>query len=188
MDLPYGDEKAKKFITNVGIITTNGPHGYNIMACEWTHHVSYSPGYIAICISKSCATLANIRETKEFGINIASKKQSMLSSVAGGSSGRKTNKIKVAEALGFTFSKAKKIDTYMVDDCSLQIECKMYKEIEIGDHIMIIGEVIYAEKSNNEPLVLHQGKYGSVVFDIQKPSTEKREEIKKIVEKYKKRR
>ena len=50
MDIPWGDENSKQFITNVGIVATNGPNGYNIMACEWTHLVSYRPGLVAVCI------------------------------------------------------------------------------------------------------------------------------------------
>ena len=33
MDLPWGDEKTIQFITNVGLITTKGPFGDNIMVC-----------------------------------------------------------------------------------------------------------------------------------------------------------
>ncbi len=29
MDIPWGSEAAKKFITNVGLITSNGPFGHN---------------------------------------------------------------------------------------------------------------------------------------------------------------
>ena len=129
MDIAYGDEKSKKFITNVGLITTNGPYGYNIMACEWTHHISYSPGLIAICLGPNCATLANIKISKEFGVNIASENQSILSSVVGNNSGKIVDKIKVAKALGFTLLKAKNIDVYMVNESALQIECKVFKEI-----------------------------------------------------------
>ncbi len=50
MNLPWGDEKSNKFVTNVGLITSNGPYGHNIMAAEWTHHISYNPGLIAVCI------------------------------------------------------------------------------------------------------------------------------------------
>ena len=57
MDLPWGDEKTVQFITNVGLITSNGPFGDDIMSAEWTHHVSYSPGLISVCIGKSKATL-----------------------------------------------------------------------------------------------------------------------------------
>jgi hypothetical protein len=37
------DEGSNKFITNVGLITSNGPFGADVMGCEWTHHVSYNP-------------------------------------------------------------------------------------------------------------------------------------------------
>ena len=32
MDLVWGDEKTRQFITNVGLVTTSGPFGHNIMA------------------------------------------------------------------------------------------------------------------------------------------------------------
>ena len=41
MDIPWGSEGTRKFVTNVGLITSDDPHGNNIMAAEWTHLVSY---------------------------------------------------------------------------------------------------------------------------------------------------
>ncbi len=61
MDLPWGEERTKQFVTNVGIITSNGPYGHDVMACEWTHHISYSPGLIAVCISPMDTTHENIK-------------------------------------------------------------------------------------------------------------------------------
>ncbi len=51
MDLPYSDERSSKFVTNVGLITSFGPHGHNIMAAEWTHRVSYSLGIIVVIVN-----------------------------------------------------------------------------------------------------------------------------------------
>ena len=31
MDLPWGDEKTVQFVTNVGLITSDGQHGQNIV-------------------------------------------------------------------------------------------------------------------------------------------------------------
>lgn len=78
MDLPWGDERTVKFITNVGLITSDGPNRPNIMAAEWTHHISYKPGLIAVCVGSGTATLENIQKTKEFGVNLASVNQSEL--------------------------------------------------------------------------------------------------------------
>jgi flavin reductase (DIM6/NTAB) family NADH-FMN oxidoreductase RutF len=50
MKLPLNDPRFKKFATSIGLINSNGPHGHTIMACEWTHHLSYDPGLVAVSI------------------------------------------------------------------------------------------------------------------------------------------
>lgn len=187
MDLPWGDERTKQFVTNVGLITSDGPFGPDIMACEWTHHISYSPGLIAVCIRPDDATHANIQTTKEFGVNIASAEQAAMSSISGGNTGKNVDKIKVLEELGFKFYKAKKIKAPMVHGAVLNIECKLIKEISLGDHTMFVGEVVEASINPGKvPLVLHGGMYGQVAHNIPKPSQEERESISKIIQKYRK--
>ena len=128
MDLPWGDERTKKFVTNVGLITSNGPYGYDIMAAEWTHHVSYSPGLIAACINRKDATNANIAKSKEFGVSLCASNQNVLSSIAGGSSGKNVNKIEALKELGFKFFKAKKINVLMAEGAAMNAECRLYKK------------------------------------------------------------
>ena len=118
MDLPWGDEISNKFITNVGLITSDGPFGADVMACEWTHHISYSPGLIAICIGQNKATHENINQTKEFGVNLCSTEQSIMSSVAGGYTGSRYNKNNALKELGFEFYEGKKIRVAMIKGAS----------------------------------------------------------------------
>ena len=185
MDMPWGDEKTTQFITNVGLITTTGPNGNNIMACEWTHMVSYNPGLIAVCIYPGKATHENIQKTKEFGVSLASTEQTVISSVAGGNTGKKVDKIKALEELGFKFYKAKKIKALMVKDAVLNIECKLVQEIQLGTHTMFVGEIMEASiNSTKTPVAYHKGKYGKVEFNIPKPSDQEREKINQIVEKF----
>ncbi len=187
MNLPWGDEKTQQFVTNVGIITSDGPYGPNVMACEWTHHISYSPGLIAVCIGPGKATHANIQATKEFGVNIASTEQAVMSSISGGNTGKEIHKIKVLEELGFRFYRAKKVKALMVHDAVLNLECKLIKEIPLGDHTMFVGEVVEASIiADKLPLVLHKGRYGQVVHDVPKPSWGERERIATIIAKYRK--
>ena len=47
MDLPWDDHRSNKFATTIGLITSDGPNKQNIMASEWTHHLSHRPGLIA---------------------------------------------------------------------------------------------------------------------------------------------
>lgn len=185
MDIPWGSDIAAKFITNVGLITSKGPYGDNIMAAEWTHHVSYSPGLVMVNIGFGKATEVNIKKSKEFGVSIASTGQNIVASIAGGSSGKEVNKIKVLEELGVGFYKAKKIDAFMVKGAAANIECKLVKAIELGDHLACIGEAVHVSVGG-EPLIYHGGKYYKVGENIQKPPEEIREQMRKLVEKHRK--
>ncbi len=73
MELPWNDPRSNKFVTTVGLITSEDIDGHNIMACEWTHHISYNPGLIAVSLGRTKATVKNIRNSKEFGINLCAK-------------------------------------------------------------------------------------------------------------------
>ncbi len=66
MDLAWGDPRSNKFASSIGLITSNGSHGQDILACEWTHHLSYRPGLIAVSLGPTKATVENIKKSKNF--------------------------------------------------------------------------------------------------------------------------
>ena len=171
VDLPWGDERSIKFVTNVGLITSKGKHGDNVMAAEWTHHINYQPGIIMVNVNPKDATHDNISETKEFGVNLAASDQNNLASLAGGNTARKIDKVAYLKKLGYKFFKAKKINCLMVEGACLHIECKVIKKIPLNDHTMFVGEVQEAYiKEDKHPLIYYQGKYLSVGKELKKPS------------------
>jgi len=187
MDLPWGDERTRQFVTNVGLVTSNGPYGYDIMACEWTHQVSYSPGLIAVCIGAGEATKSNIEKTKEFGINLCSAGQNILSSLSGKYSGKEINKIEALKELAFNFFKAKKINVLMVVGAVMNAECKLFKKIKLGDHTTFVGKVVELYPASEKmPLIYHKQKYWKLGENIPKPPQQEIDRMKQIMEKYKK--
>ena len=185
MDIPWGSDIANRFITNVGLVTSNGVHGHNIMACEWAYQLSYRPALMGVIINPRHATHDNIRETKEFGVCIASINQGMLTSVSGKASGRNYDKIKVAEELGFTFSKAKTINVLICDGAAAKLECKLFREISLGDHTLFVGEVTDGDiNASVKPLAHHAGKYWDMTTLLEKPTTELREKINILFDKH----
>ncbi len=158
MELPWNDPRSNKFVTTVGLITSEGVDGPNIMAYEWTH-ISYNPRLIAVSLGHTKATVENMRNSKEFGINLCAKDQSILSSIAGEYSGSKYNKIEAIKELGFEFIQANKIKTLMVKYAALNAEFKLFQEITFGDHIMFIEVIDATQNSEKQPLVYHDGKY-----------------------------
>ena len=184
MDMPWGSDPAKKFVTNVGLITSRGPHGDNIMSAEWTHQVSYQPGLILISLKTTEATYENIIKSKEFGVNLSGHDQNILASVAGGSSGKNVDKIAALKELGFKFSRARKINALMVEGAALNVECKLVNQIEVGDHVAFVGEAVEVYPVGaKEPLVYHGQKFWKFGENIPRPSESEMNKIKAIVEK-----
>ncbi len=185
MDLPWGGEKTVKFVTNIGLVTSNGPFGPDIMSAEWTHQISYSPGLIAVFIRASDATYENIKKTNEFGVNLCATDQTTLASVAGNYTGKDYDKIGALKELGFEFYQANKINVPMVKGAAMNAECKVIKSLPIGDHVMFVGEVI--EASNNagkESLAYYKGKFWTLENGAVKPSQKERDGIRGTVEKF----
>lgn len=185
MHLAWNDRRTRQFVTNVGLITSNGPIGPDIMAAEWTHHVSYSPSLIAINVRGSDATAENIQSSKEFGINIAAEDQNVLCSVAGRYSGRQIDKISLIKEAGIaTIYDSKHIDVPLVQGVAMNAECQLMKQEELGDHIMFVGEVV--EISANEgirPLIYHNGRYRKL-GEVSKPPSDILARVEELAEKH----
>jgi len=184
MDISYGSLATHKFVTNVGLITSNGTYGNNIMACEWTHLISYSPGLIAISVSKDSATNNNIKKTKEFGVNLASIAQNSLSSLSGRFSGEEHDKISGLKKLGFQFYQGSKIKCLMIKDAALNVECKVIKAIDLKEYTLFIGEALAINVSDNQPLAYHQGNYWKLTEQLPKPTEEERQKQREVMDEF----
>lgn len=187
MDLKWGTPESTQFITNVGLISTNGPYGDNIMACEWTHQVSYSPGMIAVAIGKNKTSEENISASKVFGVSLCSEEQNVMASIAGGSSGKEINKMEALKELGYSFFKGDKTGVLLVKSAALQVECKLKKKIKTGDHTLFIGEVVAIYPLEGaKPLAYHKTSYWRLGEKIAKPEKSEIDRIDAIVKKHKK--
>jgi flavin reductase (DIM6/NTAB) family NADH-FMN oxidoreductase RutF len=149
------DSVHRYFATTVGLITTDGKHGPNVMAAEWTMQVSYDPMLVAIFIHDS-PTLWNIRDSGAFGVHIASEGQSELVNIAGGYSGTEIDKLAIPGIFDAYGGKS----VPMLMGCALNAECRVESITDVGDHVMVVGRVVdaaYDEKKN--PLIYTRGNY-----------------------------
>ena len=184
MDIPWDDERTRKMATCVGLITSKGKNGDNIMAAEWTFHISYAPSLFAVSIGKGKATAGNIKETGKFGISICAEDQSIISSIAGGSRGKNVDKIAVLKSMGVKFSRGKKTGVLLVENSAMTAECKLVKTVQTGDHKLFIGEVVEISGSSKEPIIYHGGKYFKLGEGLQKPDEDTLNKINKHVKKH----
>lgn len=52
------------------VIGSRGPKGMNVMAAHWLMQVSFKPRMVALSLENDARTLANIRETRVFSVNV----------------------------------------------------------------------------------------------------------------------
>jgi flavin reductase (DIM6/NTAB) family NADH-FMN oxidoreductase RutF len=187
MDLVWNDARTRKFTSTLGLITSDGPWGPNIMCAEWSRHISYTPSALMLNLKPSDATADNILKSKEFGLNLAADTQASLCSAAGGSTGKQVDKISLLKELGGEFYTAKKINVPMLKGAAMNAECKLIKNETFGDHIAFIGEVLeISAEPTLTALLYHEGKYFKLGEQLPRPPQEVYEKTKALAEKYKK--
>jgi flavin reductase (DIM6/NTAB) family NADH-FMN oxidoreductase RutF len=128
--------KITFFLTSVS--KTGKP---NVMTCAWATPVSDDPPMVMVCIAKDSFTADLIQQTKEFAINIPSKKYLKALWTCGSTSGRKTDKFKKAN---LTTSPAQHIKAPLIDGCIGHIECRVWKTVEAGECYAFFGQVLSA--------------------------------------------
>lgn len=189
MEIKADSDLAKGFTTTVGIVSSRGSLGDNLMAAEWTYLVSYNPAMITVHIGhrRSKATAENIKETGVFGVSLASTHQNIVSSIIGNHTGHDVDKVAVLAELGYTFMRGEATQVLLSKEAVFMAECKLVNIEPMGDHTMFLGEVVAAQEgTSNDPLLYNRKKYWKIGENVIKPSDEERERFKNIILKHQK--
>jgi len=112
------------------------------MPASWTMPVSRESPVIAVAISKKRFTYELIIKSHEFSVNILSRDLLGKIHYLGCVSGR-DEPDKIAKA-GLTITKGRKINSPIVLESLAVAECTLWKNIEAGDHNIVVGRVAEA--------------------------------------------
>jgi len=121
----------------------------NGMTAAWVNQVSSQPPIISVAIGKSHYTSELISKAKSFSVNILSSEQMELARKCGFTSGRDQDKLREEEISYQTTGSP------ILSNSAAYLDCKLSHQIEIGDHILFIGEVIGAN-NENQPVLIYQ--------------------------------
>ena len=132
----------------VGAIVDSKPNFITIAHIGIVNHAQ--PFLISMSLGKVHYTNAGIIENKAFSVNLPSEKMVVKTDYVGMVSGKKTDKSSVFDIFYGELSHAP-----MIEECSLNMECKLYDIYDTPTHDLFIGEIVetYAEES-----VLTEGK------------------------------
>ena len=139
------------FATGVTIITTvESEVPYGITANSFTS-VSLSPPLVMFCLGKSSTNFEFFMEADCFAVNILTEQQDALSARFAAYEGNRFEGIDWV-----TWETGAPILKNVVS----AIDCRLEATHDAGDHIIMVGQVVRAEKQNDtEPLLYFQGGY-----------------------------
>lgn len=104
--------------------------------------LSAEPPLLMIALRPERHTLANIRETKDFVLNLPGEELLKEVMICSKPFPKGVSEIKEAK---LTEVKAKKVSSPRIAECFAWIECKFSTDYTAGDHQLIIGEILIAE-------------------------------------------
>ena len=136
----------------ISIDSTKKPSG---MIAGWNMKCSIAPPLFAVSLSKKSHTAKLIKKSKEFVIAVPNKGLEKELVLFGSTKGNVVDKFKIS---GLETVKAHKIKSPLIKDATINMECKLRKTVDSGDHIIFIGEVLVSHINKNKKVLLNVKK------------------------------
>jgi len=140
------------------LITTCDRSGKpDVAAFSFFMPVSFEPKHVAFAVAPQRLTFANLREVREFVVNVPTAGTLSKVWACGSVSGRQADKFRLAS---LTPIPSVKVKPPRIKECPVQLECTVEWMGEFGDHWLVAGKVVeeHVERTDFEPLLHYTGK------------------------------
>lgn len=127
------------FPVPTALIVSGTMENADVATIAWVGMVSSTPPTVAVSFFKNRYSLENIRATKEFTVNIPSADLVREADFCGLASGRNVDKL---TKTGLTPIPGNRTQTPIIKECPFNLQCQVIGEMELGDYVMILGEVL----------------------------------------------
>jgi flavin reductase (DIM6/NTAB) family NADH-FMN oxidoreductase RutF len=126
---------------SVVLVTASAKGRSSIMPAAWATPLSIRPPLIGVCINQAHFTAELVRRSEQFGLSVPSAELLHQVQYCGSVSGRDVDKW---DQTGLHPAEPHKIDIPLIDECIAHLECGVVQAVDITDHTMFIGQVLYA--------------------------------------------
>lgn len=123
----------------VAMVSCGNMEKSNIVTIGWTGIINSEPMIVYVSIRPSRFSHEIITKTKEFVINLPDEKLVKTADFCGTKSGRDINKF---EACELTKRRGDKIAVPYIEECPINLECKVIDIQKFGSHDMFMAEVV----------------------------------------------
>lgn len=122
-------------------LIVSGVEKPNVMTADWVVPLSFEPKLIGVSVGHKRYTNKLIKEFGEFVVAIPTIELLKDVWIAGTVSGANEDKL---SRLRLTLTKSRKVKVPSIKECQANLECKVAKEVEVGDHTLFVGEIVDA--------------------------------------------
>lgn len=116
----------------------------NFMTAAWCGIASHQPPALSVAIRESRFTMKGIEENQNFSINVPSSDLVKKVDFCGIYSGNRKDKSKIFQVYYGVLKTAP-----LIEDCPVNLECKVMQSIHLGSHTLVIGEIIETYINDN---------------------------------------
>lgn len=147
--MPEENARPALDLMNYGmyVIGSRGPMGLNVMAAHWLMQVSFKPRIVALSLENDARTLANVRETRVFSVNIMGEdSMDLVASFLQPSDpskiiGRTTQGAPIIDKLAGVPHKTMATGCPVLRDALAWFECEVEGGLPAGDHTLVLARV-----------------------------------------------
>lgn len=111
----------------------------NIISIGMFAYFSGKPTLVGVGIAPPRYSFDLVRQSGEYVVNVVNEGLMNAVRICGEKSGREVDKFELAE---LTPVNGVKVKAPLIKESPVNIECKVVKEVEVGDHVWFIGEVL----------------------------------------------
>lgn len=142
------------FCTGVTVITSvardGRPHG---LTCTSLASVTMSPPTLMVCLDVRSGTLAALRESGRFAVNLLHERGRRAAEVFSSAVPDRFDQI--------PWQRAKDGQLWLVDDAFAVAECRVAEAVPVGDHVAVFGEVVAVAQTEETPLLYGMRRFAS---------------------------
>jgi flavin reductase (DIM6/NTAB) family NADH-FMN oxidoreductase RutF len=140
-----------QFATGVTVITTCAEDGHRVgVTANSFTSLSLDPPLVLWCLSKVAPSRSAFEEASHFAVNVLAASQHYLSRQFATPAEDKFSGVNFEEGPG---------GVPVIDGALAHFVCRNVRQLDGGDHLILIGEVERFSASDGEPLVFHSGAY-----------------------------
>ena len=141
----------------IAFVSTRAVDGtVNLAPFSYFNAISSTPPLVGISIvdrpGDAKDTLLNVRATGEFVVNLVCEPMLAAMAKTAGDWPRGTSEFEIA---GFTPAPSERVAPPYVLESPLQLECRLHREIPLGNAFLVVGEIVLARASDD---VLTEGR------------------------------